>query len=120
MYLACTFLKKITSVLILVLFLLNNCTSLTGINKSPNKKKPNKKLQISEYSINDVTINIVKINELSNEELNKYNTDRLDDIKDNIKHYSEIYDYRYEYILGIHLTPLDIDLTDTDDLDGCL
>ena len=111
------FFKKITSVLILVLFLLNNCTSLTGINKSPNKKKPNKKLQISEYSINDVTINIVKINELSNEELNKYNTDRLDDIKDNIKHYSEIYDYRYEYILGPS-DSIDINLTDTDDLDG--
>ena len=34
-----------------------------------------------------------------------------------IKNYSEIYDYRYEYILGPSDT-LNINLTDTDDLDG--
>ncbi len=38
-------LKKITFLFILILFFLNNCTILPGINKSPNKKNPNKKLQ---------------------------------------------------------------------------
>ena len=42
-------LKKITFLLILILFLFNNCTILPGINKSPNKKNPNKKLQSNEY-----------------------------------------------------------------------
>ena len=110
-------LKKISFLLILIIFLFNNCTILPGINKSPNKKGLNKKLQTSEYSINDVKINIVKINKLSNEELDTYSKDQFNDLENKIENYSEIYDYRYEYILGTSDT-ISINLTDTDDLDG--
>jgi len=109
--------KKITPLLILILFLLNNCTILPGINKSPNKKNPNKKLQPSEYSINDVKINIIKINKLSDEEINTYSKNKFNNHENSIKDYSEIYDYRYEYILGTS-DSISINLTDTDDLDG--
>ena len=109
--------KKLSLLFILILFLLNNCTILPGINKNPEKKKLNKKLQPSEYSINDVKINIIKINKLSNEEINKYSKNQLNDLENKIKDYSEIYDYRYEYILGAS-DKISINLTDTDDLDG--
>ncbi|MDA9889516.1 polysaccharide biosynthesis/export family protein [Candidatus Pelagibacter sp.] len=110
-------LKKITFLFILILFFLNNCTILPGINKSPNKKNPNKKLQQSEYSINDVQINIIKINELSDEEINKFSKNQINDLVNEVKNYSEVYDYKYEYILGAS-DAISIDLTDTDDLDG--
>ena len=110
-------LKKITFLLILVIFSLNSCSSLPGINKSPNKKNPNNKLQISEYSINDVKINIIEINKLSDEDINKYSENKFEDIQNNIKNYPEIYNYRYEYILGSS-DSISINLTDTDDLDG--
>jgi polysaccharide export outer membrane protein len=109
--------KKITFLFILILFYLNNCTILPGINKSPGKKNPNKKLSTSEYSINDVKVNIIKINNLSDEEINKYSINQYNDLENNIKDYSEIYDYRYKYILGTS-DAISIDLTDTDDLDG--
>ena len=111
------FLKKIIFLFILILFFLNNCTILPGINKNPNKKNPNKKLQPSEYSINDVKINIIKINELSDEEINKYSKNQINDLVNEVKNYSEVYDYKYEYILGTS-DAISIDLTDTDDLDG--
>jgi len=110
-------LKKITFLLILILFLFNNCTILPGINKSPHKKSPNKKLQINEYSINDIKINIIKINKLSEDEIFKYSKNQTNDYKNQIKDYSEIYDYRYEYILGTS-DSISLNLTDTDDLDG--
>ena len=109
--------KKLTLLLISILFLLISCTILPGINKNPTKKNSNKKLEISEYSINDVKINILKINKLSNEELNIYSKDQFNNFENKIEDYSEIYDYRYEYILGTSDT-ISINLTDTDDLDG--
>ena len=109
--------KKLTILLVSILFLFNNCTVLPGINKSPNKKNPSKELETSEYSINDVKINIIKINKLSNEEINTYSENQFNDLENKIKDYSEIYEYRYEYILGIS-DSISIDLTDTDDLDG--
>jgi len=109
--------KKLSLLFVLTLFLLNNCTVLPGINKNPEKKKPNKKLQSSEYSINDVKINIIKINKLSNKEIDKYSKKQLNDLENKIKDYSEIYNYKYEYILGASDT-ISINLTDTDDLDG--
>jgi polysaccharide export outer membrane protein len=109
--------KKLTILLVSILFLFNNCTVLPGINKSPNKKNPSKEFETSEYSINDVKINIIKINKLTDEEILKINKDQFNDLEDKIKDYSEIYDYRYEYILGT-ADSINIDLTDTDDLDG--
>ena len=110
-------LKKLSLLFILILFLLNNCTILPGINKSPQKKNPNKNIQSSEYSINDVKINIIKINKLSDKEINAFSINQIKDLENKVKNYSEVYDYKYEYILGTSDT-ISIDLTDTDDLDG--
>ena len=109
--------NKLALLLILILFLFNNCTILPGINKSPKKKNPNKKIQTNDYSINDVKINIIKINKLSSNEINNYSKDQFKDASNTVKNYSEIYDYRYEYMLG-NSDSITIDLTDTDDLDG--
>ena len=111
------FLKNNFKILIILAFLLNSCISLPGIIKNPSKKKPSSKITSSEYSMNDVGINIIKINTLSDEKLDKFNKDKIDKLDFKIKKFQDIYDYRYEYILG----PADrvsIDLTDTDDLDG--
>ena len=112
------FLKKRIILCFLFLLLLNNCTTiLPGINKNPQKQNPNNKLQTNEYSIEDVKVNIIKINKLSNKEIEKLNNNNVKDLSDKINNYSEIYDYRYEYILGLS-DIIKIDLTDTDDLDG--
>ena len=111
------FLKNNFKILIIFVFFLNSCASLPGIIKNPSKKKPSSKITSSEYSMNDVGINIIKINTLSDEELDKFNKDKIDKLDFKVKTFQDIYDYRYEYILG----PADrvsIDLTDTDDLDG--
>ena len=112
------FLKKRIILCFLFLLLLNNCTTiLPGINKNPQKQNPNNKLQTNEYSIEDVKVNIIKINKLSDKEIEKLNNNNVKDLSDKINNYSEIYDYRYEYILGLS-DIIKIDLTDTDDLDG--
>ena len=109
--------KKLNIIFLVILLFLSSCTVLPGINKSPKKTNPNKKLKANEYSIEDVKINIIKINALSDEIINQYNENLYNDLNDGIKNYSEIYDYRYEYILGPSDT-ININLTDTDDLDG--
>ena len=111
-------LKKEIALFFLILFLFNNCTTiLPGINKNPQKKNPNNKLQANEYSIEDVKVNIIKINELSDNEIKKLNNNNVKDLDNKINNYSKIYDYKYEYILGLS-DIIKIDLTDTDDLDG--
>ena len=111
-------LKKRITLCFLFLILLNNCsTILPGINKDPQKKKSNNKIQVNEYSIEDVKVNIIKINELSYKEIEKLNNNNVKDLDNKINNYSEIYDYKYEYILGLS-DIIKIDLTDTDDLDG--
>ena len=110
-------LKKTNIIFLIMLLFLNSCTVLPGIIESPKKTSPNKKIKTSEYSIEDVKINIIKINSLSDEKINQYNKNVLKDLNNKIQNYSEIYDYRYEYILGPSDT-INIDLTDTDDLDG--
>ncbi len=109
--------KKFIFKFIIILFLFNNCTILPGVIKNPNKEAANKKLQTSEYSIDDVKINIIKISKLSNEEISKYSQNQIIDLENKVKNFSEIYNYRYEYILGTS-DSISIDLTDTDDLDG--
>ena len=110
-------LGKIFNILFIALFFLTSCVSLPGINKSPNKKKINKKIIQSEYSIKDVGINIVKINSLSEMDIDYYNKNKIEEVDFKVKKFSNIYNYKYEYILG----PADIisiNLTDTDDLDN--
>ena len=110
-------LKKSNIIFLIMLLFFSSCTVLPGIIESPNKTSPNKKIKTNEYSIEDVKINIIKINSLSDEKINHFNKNILNDLNNKIQNYSEIYDYRYEYILGPSDT-INIDLTDTDDLDG--
>jgi protein involved in polysaccharide export with SLBB domain len=109
--------KRLITLLFLILFFTANCATLPGISKSPQKKKSNNKIQTSEYSINDVKINIYKINRLSDLEIEKFNNNLITYLFDKIENYPEIYNYRYEYLLG-HSDTININLTDTDDLDG--
>ena len=102
---------------IFILFFLNSCVTLPGINKSPKSKKSNIKTPVSKYSINDVGINIINLNSLSEEEIRKFNQNQIEEINNKINKFSNIYEYRYEYILG-SADSISLDLTDTDDLDG--
>jgi len=111
------FLKKNFKILIILAFFLSSCASLPGIIKNPSKKKTSSKITYSEYTMNDVGINIIKINSLNDEELDKFNKDKIDKLDFKVKTFQDIYDYRYEYILG-PADRISIDLTDTDDLDG--
>ena len=110
------FLKK-RFIFFILFFFLGNCVSLPGINKNPKIQKPNKEIARLEYSINDVEIKLVDLNSLNESEIKKYNNDKIKELNYNINKISEIYDYRYEYILGPS-DAINIDLTDTDDLDG--
>ncbi len=111
------FFKNNFKILIILAFFLNSCISLPGIIKNPSKKKSSSKIISSEYSMNDVGINIIKINSLNDKELDKFNNDKVDELDFKVKAFQDIYDYRYEYILG-SADRISIDLTDTDDLDG--
>ena len=111
------FLKEKIKIFIILTLILNGCSTLPGVIKNPSTKKPNTKITSSKYSINDVGINIIKINSLSDEQLNKINKDKIDELKFKVKTFADIYEYRYEYILG-SADSISIDLTDTDDLDG--
>ena len=112
----CIFLKKI-KLFILILFILNSCVSLPGINKNPTKKNVNKKIIDNQYSVKDVGINLIKINLLSDVDLEFYNKRKIEEIDYQINKFSKIYDYKYEYILGA-ADSISINLTDTDDLDN--
>ncbi len=109
--------KNLSKYFFVLLFLLNSCVSLPGINKSPSKKKPNTKIIESEYSIEDVGINIVNINSLSDMEIDFYNKSKVEEADYKVKKFSDIYNYNYEYILG-PADSISINLTDTDDLDN--
>ena len=109
--------KKILKFWLVVLFFLNSCVSLPGINKSPSKKKSNKKIIESEFSIKDVGINIVNVNTLSEIDINFYNKSKIEEADYKVKKFSTIYNYSYEYILG-PADSISINLTDTDDLDN--
>tara|TARA_Y100000389_G_scaffold199224_1_gene237192 strand:- start:987 stop:2117 length:1131 start_codon:yes stop_codon:yes gene_type:complete len=111
------FLENNFKIFMILLFFLNSCVSLPGIIKNPTKIKPNSKIISSDYSMNDVGINIIKINSLNNVELDKFNKDIIDELDFKVKMFANIYDYKYEYILG-PADSISIDLTDTDDLDG--
>ena len=111
-------LKKKNYSLFLILLIFSGCIGLPGINEKNLKKKDiNENLNLGKFSIEDVAINIIKINQLSENEINNFNDYNSLKINNTIKKYSNIYDYKYEYILG-PADSISIDLTDTDDLDG--
>tara|TARA_B100000900_G_scaffold248097_1_gene211117 strand:+ start:26347 stop:27477 length:1131 start_codon:yes stop_codon:yes gene_type:complete len=108
--------KKYIIFLIFFIFL-NGCISLTGINKNPKIQKPNKEILNSKYSIKDIGINLIDLNSLTELEIKKYNNDKIEELNYKVNNISEIYDYKYEYILG-PADSISLDLTDTDDLDN--
>ena len=65
----------------------------------------------------DVGINIISINSLTDQEINKLNGNKIEQLDFKVKNFSNIYKYKYEYILGPS-DSVSINLTDTDDLDG--
>ncbi len=102
---------------VLLLFLLSGCLGVPGIDENPKKKKPNKNNSVSKYSISDVGINIINLNKSTDLEIEAFNNPIVEEINYNIKKFSKIYDYNYQYILG-PADSISINLTDTDDLDG--
>ena len=111
------FLNKSFKIILLILFFLTSCVSLPGIVKNPSKKKLNQKTLSGNYTMDDVAINIISINSLTDEQINKLNENKIDELDFKVKNFSNIYNYKYEYILGASDT-VSINLTDTDDLDG--
>ena len=111
------FLNKSFKIILLILFFLTSCVSLPGIVKNPSKKKLNQETLSGNYSMDDVGINIISINSLTDQEINKLNENKIDELDFKVKNFSNIYNYKYEYILGASDT-VSINLTDTDDLDG--
>tara|TARA_Y200000002_G_C22679811_1_gene663553 strand:- start:418 stop:1560 length:1143 start_codon:yes stop_codon:yes gene_type:complete len=111
------FLNKSFKIILLILFFLTSCVSLPGIVKNPSKKKLNQETLSGNYTMDDVGINIISINSLSDQEINKLNENKIDELDFKVKNFSNIYNYKYEYILGASDT-VSINLTDTDDLDG--
>ena len=109
--------KKYLNLFLIFVFFFNGCVSLPGINKNLSKQKPNKKIIESKYSINDVGINIIKINSLSEADIDFYNNSKVEEIDYKVKKFKNIYDYKYEYILG-PADSISINLTDTDDIDN--
>ena len=109
------FLKNFFFFFLLLIFL-NSCAILPGINNGPSNKN-SKAILDSEYTIEDVAINIVKINSLTENDFRIINEFNIEELDFKVNKFNEIYNYRYEYILG----PADIisiNLTDTDDLDN--
>ena len=106
----------IKGVILLKLIILSACTILPGINNLQTKKvAPN--FFENNYSIDDIGIEIIKINSFTENDFNILNESNVEELNFNINKFENIYNYRYEYILG----PADIisiNLTDTDDLDN--
>jgi len=87
----------------------------TGINKNPRSKSASNK-SFGNYSIQDVEINFIKINKLTDDLINYYNDKKLDLLDHTVKTHSDIYNYKYEYVLGPS-DIININLTDSDDID---
>ena len=111
------FLNKSFKIILLIFFFLTSCVSLPGIVKNPSKKNLNQETLSGNYTMDDVGINIISINSLTDQEINKLNENKIDELDFKVKDFSNIYNYKYEYILGASDT-VSINLTDTDDLDG--
>ena len=108
--------KNVINLFLIIVFL-HSCINKTGISQNPQKKKSNSSKLTIDYSINDVNINIINLNKASDIEIKSFNNPNVEEINYEVKKFSKIYDYNYQYILGPADT-ISINLTDTDDLDG--
>ena len=102
--------------IISIAFLLSSCAILPGVNDGPQSRE-SKLSTNKDYSIEDVKIDIIKINSLTENDFNILNQNNNEKLNFKIDNFTNIYNYRYEYILG----PADIisiNLTDTDDIDN--
>ena len=102
--------------IISIAFLLSSCAILPGVNDGPQSRE-SKLSSNKDYSIEDVKIDIIKINSLTENDFNILNQNNIEELNFKIDNFTNIYNYRYEYILG----PADIisiNLTDTDDIDN--
>ena len=89
---------------------------LPGVKDGPQSRE-SKLSTNKDYSIEDVKIDIIKINSLTENDFNILNQNNIEELNFKIDNFTNIYNYRYEYILG----PADIisiNLTDTDDIDN--
>ena len=59
-------------ILFILLFFLNSCVGLPGVDQEPKKRKLSKKLT-SEYSIEDVEINIINLNKATEVDFGFFN-----------------------------------------------
>jgi polysaccharide export outer membrane protein len=95
-------------------FLLTGCLLSTGIDKSPKNKESKFK---QGKPLSEINVKIVDLNKLTLKEIDRLNNKRLNKNQLKIIDYPEIYNYDYKYILGPADT-INLDLTDTDDLDS--
>ena len=100
----------------LIIFFLNSCIQLPGIDQDPKKRKLGKKLT-SEYSIEDVEINIISLNKATENNFALFNQRKVEVLDNEIVKFNDIYNYNYQYVLGTS-DVVEIDLTDSDDVDG--
>ena len=92
------------------------CSTLPGINKEPKKQK-NSDPSASNFTINDINVDIIDINDLNENQIRKYNSSNIKEIKYSIRQFSNIYNYKYEYVLGSS-DIISINLSETEDIDG--
>ena len=93
-----------------------SCSTLPGINKEPKKQK-NSDPSNSNFTINDINVDIIDINDLNEKQIKKYNSSNIKEIKYSIRQFSNIYNYKYEYVLGSS-DVISINLSETEDIDG--
>tara|TARA_B100002019_G_scaffold293073_1_gene318593 strand:- start:563 stop:1705 length:1143 start_codon:yes stop_codon:yes gene_type:complete len=108
------FIKKIF-LLKIILFFIASCAQSPGFNKNPKKQNP-KKIS-NNLAINDVEINLISLNKLTDRQINFYNEIDVQELDNKIKKFSNIYNYKYNYILGTSDVVF-INLSEIDDLNG--
>ncbi len=100
---------------VLFLFILNSCIQTPGFNK--NIKKQNPKNISSNLTIDEIEINLISLNELTDQQINFYNEINVQELDHKIKKFGNIYNYKYNYILGTSDVVF-VNLSDIDDLNG--
>ncbi len=89
---------------------------LPGINKNVKKQKSSQALT-ENYIIKDINVDIIEIEDLNEDQINIFNSSKIEELKYSINKFPKIYNYEYAYALDTS-DIISIDLTDTDDIDG--